>query len=401
MRMQVLPHSGYLSVVLVGLGHIAAKHAEVLAQHPRIRLVATVDPLQAKRTGFFAGLSDAVVHGTDLGTVLDELDALTDAQVHGPVYGPLYMPADAEQRLVLVATPNGTHVALARLAVERGWHVLVEKPMGLDPTACAELVDAARSRGRVLAVAMQNRFGWAVHALKELVDRGQLGALRMVQIECLWNRDEKYYNNASWRGTRAMDGGVLFTQFSHFIDLLLWLLGRPSDFSLMVSNQAHPGLELDHDSGVLSLRWPNRTLGTMVYTTAAPPGRASSGFTLLGSAAGVRLSGQYMDRLEWLTPDGATLTDPVSASVSGATTDFEPTPVSGATTDFEPTPVSGATTDFKPTLVSGATTDPPTKQFLMWDHLCGVILDQQALLLPPEEAMEVVRFIHDIHQAHS
>ena len=377
MRMQVLPHSGYLSVVLVGLGHIAAKHAEVLAQHPRIRLVATVDPLQAKRTGFFAGLSDAVVHGTDLGTVLDELDALTDAQVHGPVYGPLYMPADAEQRLVLVATPNGTHVALARLAVERGWHVLVEKPMGLDPTACAELVDAARSRGRVLAVAMQNRFGWAVHALKELVDRGQLGALRMVQIECLWNRDEKYYNNASWRGTRAMDGGVLFTQFSHFIDLLLWLLGRPSDFSLMVSNQAHPGLELDHDSGVLSLRWPNRTLGTMVYTTAAPPGRASSGFTLLGSAAGVRLSGQYMDRLEWLTPDGATLTDPVSASVSGATTDFEPTPV------------------------SGATTDPPTTQFLMWDHLCGVILDQQALLLPPEEAMEVVRFIHDIHQAHS
>jgi predicted dehydrogenase len=401
MRMQVLPHSGYLSVVLVGLGHIAAKHAEVLAQHPRIRLVATVDPLQAKRTGFFAGLSDAVVHGTDLGTVLDELDALTDAQVHGPVYRPLYMPADAEQRMVLVATPNGTHVPLARLAVERGWHVLVEKPMGLDPTACAELVDAARSRGRVLAVAMQNRFGWAVRALKELVDRGQLGALRMVQIECLWNRDEKYYNNAAWRGTRAMDGGVLFTQFSHFIDLLLWLLGRPSDFSLMVSNQAHPGLELDHDSGVLSMRWPNGTLGTMVYTTAAPPGRASSGFTLLGSAAGVRLSGQYMDRLEWLTPDGATLTDPVPASVSGATTDFEPTPVSGATTDFEPTPVSGATTDFEPTPVSGATTDPPTTQFLMWDHLCGVILDQQALLLPPEEAMEVVRFIHDIHQAHS
>jgi predicted dehydrogenase len=311
------------------------------------------------------------------------------------------MPADAEQRMVLVATPNGTHVPLARLAVERGWHVLVEKPMGLDPTACAELVDAARSRGRVLAVAMQNRFGWAVRALKELVDHGQLGALRMVQIECLWNRDEKYYNNAAWRGTRAMDGGVLFTQFSHFIDLLLWLLGRPSDFSLMVSNQAHPGLELDHDSGVLSMRWPNGTLGTMVYTTAAPPGRASSGFTLLGSAAGVRLSGQYMDRLEWLTPDGATLTDPVPASVSGATTDFEPTPVSGATTDFEPTPVSGATTDFEPTPVSGATTDPPTTQFLMWDHLCGVILDQQALLLPPEEAMEVVRFIHDIHQAHS
>jgi len=164
----------------------------------------------------------------------------------------------------------------------------------------------------------------------------------------------------------------------------------------MASNQAHQDLELDHDSGVLSMRWPNGTLGTMVYTTAAPPGRASSGFTLLGSAAGVRLSGQYMDHLEWLTPDGAALTDQVPAP-----TDQVPAPVSGATTDFEPTPVSGATTDFEPTTVSVATTDPPTTQFLMWDHLCGVILDQQALLLPPDEAMEVVRFIHDIHQAHS
>jgi|GEM_PF-2526065 len=411
MRIEVMPHSGYLSVVLVGLGHIAAKHAAVLAQHPRIRLVATVDTLQAERTGFFASLDETVVHGTDLGAVLDALNAPVGAVVDAPVPGsvdapvpesvdapvpesvdaplsgsvdaPLSgsvdapVPVDAQRRLVLVATPNGTHIPLARLAVDRGWHVLVEKPMGLDPTACADLVDAARSRGRVLAVAMQNRFGQAVRALKERVDRGQLGALRMVQIECLWNRDEKYYNASAWRGTRAMDGGVLFTQFSHFIDLLLWLLGRPSDFSLMASNQAHPGLELDHDSGVLSMRWPNGTLGTMVYTTAAPPGRASSSFTLLGSAAGVRLSGQYMDRLEWLTPDGAALTDPVPAPVSGATTDFEPTPV------------------------SGATTDPPTTQFLMWDHLCEVILDQQALLLPPEEAMEVVRFIHDIHRVHS
>jgi len=381
MRMQVLPHSGYLSVVLVGLGHIAAKHVVVLAQHPRIRLVATVDPLQAERTGFFASLDETVVHGTDLGAVLDALNAPVGAAVHAPVPGPVdaHVPesVDAQRRLVLVATPNGTHIPLARLAVDRGWHVLVEKPLGLDPTACADLVDAARSRGRVLAVAMQNRFGPAVRALKESVDRGQLGALRMVQIECLWNRDEKYYNTSIWRGSRAMDGGVLFTQFSHFIDLLLWLLGRPSDFSLMASNQAHQDLELDHDSGVLSMRWPNGTLGTMVYTTAAPPGRASSGFTLLGSAAGVRLSGQYMDHLEWLTPDGAALTDQVPASVSGATTDFEPI------------------------TVSVATTDPPTTQFLMWDHLCGVILDQQALLLPPEEAMEVVRFIHDIHQAHS
>ncbi|MFM8492829.1 MAG: Gfo/Idh/MocA family oxidoreductase [Bacteroidota bacterium] len=459
MRIEVMPHSGYLSVVLVGLGHIAAKHAAVLAQHPRIRLVATVDPLQAdslqaERTGFFASLDETVVHGTDLGAVLDALnvpvgapvdapapesvdapvpgsvdapvprsvdapvprsvhapvsvdapvpgsvDALVPESVDAPVPGsvdtpvpesvdtPVHGSVDGQRRLVLVATPNGTHIPLARLAIDRGWHVLVEKPLGLDPTACADLVDAARSRGRVLAVAMQNRFGPAVRALKERVDRGQLGALRMVQIECLWNRDEKYYNASAWRGTRAMDGGVLFTQFSHFIDLLLWLLGRPSDFSLMASNQAHPGLELDHDSGVLSMRWPNGTLGTMVYTTAAPPGRASSGFTLLGSAAGVRLSGQYMDRLEWLTPDGTALT---AAPTDPLTVPADPVPAT----------VSGATIDFEPTSVSGATTDPPTTQFLMWDHLCGVILDQQALLLPPEEAMEVVRFIHDIHRVHS
>lgn len=367
--MQESLNSGCLSVVLVGLGHIAAKHAVVLAQHPCIRLVATVDPLQAERKGFFTGLDEAVMHGTDLGAVLDGLDAQVDAW----------------QRLVLVATPNGTHIPLARLAVERGWHVLVEKPMGLDPTACADLVDFARGRGRVLAVAMQNRFGRAARALKQVVEQGLLGDLRMVQIECFWNRDEKYYNTSAWRGTRTLDGGVLYTQFSHFIDLLLWLLGRPSDFSLMASNLAHQGLELDHDSGVLSMRWQTGLLGTMAYTTAAAPGRACSGFTLLGNVAGVRLSGQYMDSLEWLTPAGAVLTD-------SGTVDFSGLLKKQGTAASTDTPYDQGASP-----INGASNDSSNTQFLMWHHLCGVILDRQALLLPPEEAMEVVRFIHDIH----
>jgi len=362
MDMQVLPHSGMLSVVLVGLGHIAARHAVVLAQHPRIRLVATVDPLHAGRMGFFADLGDEVLHGTDLGTVLDGLNA----------------QVDAGQRLVLVATPNGTHVPLALLAVERGWHVLVEKPMGLEPVACTELVDAARSRGRVLAVAMQNRFGRAARALKELVDRGRLGELRMVQIECLWNRDEQYYNASAWRGTQALDGGVLFTQFSHFIDLLLWLLGRPSDFSLMASNQAHTGLELDHDSGVLSMRWPGGMLGAMIYTTAAPAGGATSGVTILGSVAGVRLTGQYMDRLEWLTHAGAAMNNPEPMAATFS-------------------PGDQTLLDLPELYPNSLASDGSNTQFLMWDHLCGVILDKHSLLLPPEDALEVVRFIHDIH----
>jgi predicted dehydrogenase len=360
--MQVLPHSGYLSVVLVGLGHIGAKHAVVLAQHPRIRLVATVDPLHAGRTGVFADLSGEVLHGTDLGTMLDGLDA----------------QVDAGQRLVLVATPNGTHIPLALLAVERGWHVLVEKPMGLDPVACADLVDVARSRGRVLAVAMQNRFGRAARALKELVDRGLLGDLRMVQIECLWNRDGQYYNASAWRGTQTMDGGVLFTQFSHFIDLLLWLLGRPIDFSLLASNQAHPGLELNHDSGVLSMRWPRGMLGTMIYTTAAPAGGATSGVTILGSVAGVRLTGQYMDRLEWLTHAGVAMTNPELMAATFS-------------------PDGQSLMDLSDLYTKSLAGDGSNTRFLMWDHLCGVILDKQALLLPPEDALEVVRFIHDIH----
>ena len=104
MEMQILPGSGLLSVVVVGLGHIAAKHAVVLARHPRLRIVATVDPLRSERTGSFAGMGDDVLHGTDLGAVLDLLDARVGA----------------DHRLVLVATPNGTHVSLARVAVERG-----------------------------------------------------------------------------------------------------------------------------------------------------------------------------------------------------------------------------------------------------------------------------------------
>lgn len=426
MDAQILPASEVLSVVVVGLGHIAAKHAVVLAKHPRLRIVATVDPLLAKRTGSFVGLSDDVIHGTDLGAVLNMLDG----------------QVEAKQRLVLVATPNGTHISLARVAVECGWHVLIEKPMGLDPVGCVKLVDIARRRGHVLAVAMQNRFGWAARTLKSMVDLGRLGELRMVQIECFWNRDEKYYNASKWRGTRDLDGGVLFTQFSHFIDLLLWLLGRPEDFSLLASNQAHPGLELDHDTGVLSMRWSTGMLGTMAYTTAAPPGRAVSGFTLWGSEAGVRLTGQYMDRLEWFSPGGALLPESEFPVLMGAAVlpgspgslgspgaqGSPVSPISGSSVDLSPsdsmsragvphgyTPgippgnklgnTHGVPHGNPPVVLPGETPskppgDPPNTQYLMWDHLCGVILDQQPLLLPPEEAMEVVRFIHDIHQIH-
>jgi hypothetical protein len=119
-------------------------------------------------------------------------------------------------------------------------------------------------------------------------------------------------------------------------------------------------------------------LGTMIYTTAAPAGGATSGVTILGSVAGVRLTGQYMDRLEWLTHAGVAMTNPELMAATFS-------------------PDGQSLMDLSDLYTKSLAGDGSNTRFLMWDHLCGVILDKQALLLPPEDALEVVRFIHDIH----
>jgi predicted dehydrogenase len=159
------------------------------------------------------------------------------------------LAACPEVDVVSVCTPNGLHAEHSISILKAGHHVLCEKPMALFVNDCSSMITAAERANRRLFIVKQNRFNPPVEAVKALIDQGKLGKLYSVQLNCFWNRNNEYYQN-SWKGTRDLDGGTLYTQFSHFIDLLYWFIGDVETVSATTGNFHHQGLIEFEDTGV-------------------------------------------------------------------------------------------------------------------------------------------------------
>jgi UDP-N-acetyl-2-amino-2-deoxyglucuronate dehydrogenase len=264
-----------LKFVLVGCGYIGKRHAEVLLQHPDCELVALVDNNQEKLSEF------------------NHLN-LPFFQTFADCF------ASVETDVAIVATPNGTHAQLAIEALQNGKHVLIEKPMALKKPDAEAIVKKAAEANRQVMVVLQNRFSPVSKWLKELVASNVLGRLFFVEVNCFWNRDERYYTAGSWHGTADMDGGCLFTQFSHFIDTLYWLFGDVKNVGSRFYNFRHQYLASFEDTGTIHFEFENGGAGCFNFSTAAWDKNMESSLTFLTEKGSVKVSGQYMDRVEFL-----------------------------------------------------------------------------------------------------
>ena len=199
---------------------------------------------------------------------------------------------------MVVCTPNGLHAAHSILAMQAGCHVLCEKPMAIKSSDCLAMIDAAEKAGRKLFIVKQNRFNPPVVAVKKILEENKLGSIYSVQLNCFWNRDEQYYKN-SWKGTLSMDGGILFTQFSHFIDLLYWLLGDVKEVKAIRKNFAHKKSIEFEDAGVALLEFENGIIGSINYTVNSYKKNMEGSFTIFGEKGTVKIGGQYLNELEY------------------------------------------------------------------------------------------------------
>lgn len=172
--------------------------------------------------------------------------------------------------LVAICTPSGAHAALAQAALEAGKGVVVEKPLALSLADGERVVRTARDRGLFLSVISQRRTEPACRYLRDGIAAGRLGRPVLGEALVRWHRDQRYYDSASWRGTRAMDGGVLMNQAIHAIDLLCWLFGPVAEVSGTSATLAR-SIEAD-DTAVATLRFANGALGVISATTATSPG---------------------------------------------------------------------------------------------------------------------------------
>jgi predicted dehydrogenase len=163
---------------------------------------------------------------------------------------------------------------------------------------CGEMIKAAERTNRRLFAIKQNRFNPPVAAVKDLIDRGKLGKIYSIQLSCFWNRNFDYYKN-SWKGTSDLDGGTLYTQFSHFIDLLYWMIGDIKNVHAITANFAHEDVIDFEDTGVIALQFYNGALGTINYTVNSYKQNMEGSLTIFAEKGTVKIGGQYLNELEY------------------------------------------------------------------------------------------------------
>lgn len=270
-----------LRFAVVGYGHIGKRHAAILQAFEGIELAAVCDTRASYREE---------VASTLRVPFFTSLEALLRAPLH----------LDA----VCVCTPNGLHASQAERALTQGLHVVIEKPMGLSKAACERVLFTSLRVHRHVFCVMQNRYSPPIRWLKSLVDEGLLGNIYMVNIDCFWNRNEAYYRGSPWKGTLDQDGGPLFTQFSHFVDIMYWLFGDITALQGQFGTFRQRALTQFEDTGSLQFEFLQGGMGTFTYSTATWDQNFESSITILAERGTVKIGGQYMDTLVYCHLDG-------------------------------------------------------------------------------------------------
>ena len=271
-----------IKFAVIGAGHIGKRHAEMVRRNPGSELVGICD-IRSKEDCGFEGDEPFFSSAEEM------LESLHDVDV------------------VCVATPNGLHARHALLALENHKHVVVEKPMALSRKDCEKIIYTSLNVSRQVFCVMQNRYSPPSVWLKEIVDDGLLGEIYMVQVNCYWNRDDRYYKKVHWKGTNDLDGGTLFTQFSHFIDIMYWLFGDIENIRSRFRDFKHAHNTEFEDSGIVMFDFVNGGIGTLVFSTALNETNFESSITVIGEKGTVKVGGQYMNEVDYCKIEGYTM----------------------------------------------------------------------------------------------
>ena len=269
---------------IVGFGHIGKRHAGHILAHPECGLTAVCD-VDARA---LEAAPDEALRFSSVDEMLDAANA-TNPDV------------------ACICTPNGLHAPHAIACLNAGLHVVVEKPMALSTAECDAMLETAARAGRRIFAVKQNRYNPPVQQVKSLLESGRLGKVLMAQVNCFWNRNHAYYAQSPWRGTRALDGGALFTQFSHFVDILYYLLGPVESATGRVENFLHQHNTEVEDSGAFVLKAASGAVVSFAFTTCSYRQNMEGSITLFAEHGTVKIGGQYLNTIEYQQLEGEAL----------------------------------------------------------------------------------------------
>lgn len=263
---------------LVGCGNISNRHAENISRAGR--LTAVCDIIREK--------ADSLASKYNVRAYYDIDDLLKN---------------EVNTEVIVICTPNGLHAEHTIKSLNAGKHVLCEKPMSLTTADGYKMVSAAEKNQKKIFVVKQNRYNEPVQYVKKLLEENKLGKIFSFQLNCFWNRPQSYYTN-SWKGSKDLDGGILYTQFSHFIDLLHWLLGDVEEVKGYNHDYGKRSQFEIEDTGVAILKMESGSIGTLNYSINSYSKNLEGSLSIFGEKGSVKIGGQYLNTLEWHEVEG-------------------------------------------------------------------------------------------------
>lgn len=257
---------------IIGCGQIAQRHADHIKTYGK--LVAACD-IVAEKVLTIATQFEA--------SAFFSIEELLESNIAADV--------------MVICTPNGLHAEHTIRCLHAGYHVLVEKPMALNTEDCEIMMQAAKLAGREIFTVVQNRFNKPVVHIKKALEEEAFGKIASIQLTCFWNRPAAYYTH-SWHGKKELDGGILFTQFSHFIDLLYWFFGEVTQVSAITNNAQHEENIEFEDCGVVALKFNNGIIGTINFSVNSFAKNYEGSLTILGEKGTAKIGGEYLNTIE-------------------------------------------------------------------------------------------------------
>jgi UDP-N-acetyl-2-amino-2-deoxyglucuronate dehydrogenase len=268
-------NSNKINFGVIGCGHIGKRHAEMINRNRNAQLIALCDilPLEDLKLGDLS---------VPLYSTIEEMLAM-----------------HPEIDVVNIATPNGLHSKHSLIALNANKHVVIEKPIALKKSDAEDIIYKALQVQKQVFAVMQNRFSPPSVWIKNTIESGILGKIYFVQLSCFWNRDERYYIKNNWHGTKNLDGGTLFTQFSHFIDIMYWLFGDIQNINSKFFDFNHSQLTDFEDSGIITFDFVKNGSGVINFSTSVWEKNLESSMTIIAENGSVKIGGQYMDKIEY------------------------------------------------------------------------------------------------------
>lgn len=257
---------------VIGCGRIAPKHAESIVALEEAELVAVCDVVPEKAQAF------ADKYGAKPYTSYQEMLEKEAIDV------------------VTIATESDLHAPIGIYCAKAGKHVMVEKPMAMTLESADELIRTCHEAGVKLAVIHQNRFNKSIQLMRNALEEGRFGKLTHGQATVRWNRNDEYYSQAPWRGTKLQDGGVLMNQSIHNIDLLQWTFG-PVESVFGYTRTAMRKIEME-DVGVAVIKFKNGALGVIEAASTIYPKNIEETLNVFGETGSVIIGGIAVNRVE-------------------------------------------------------------------------------------------------------